>query len=67
MYCLKFQCFERIGKYDLSSTKLMLQCFRKKLKIKQNYRTMSLMLVQILFYLLLLKVYIRNALLEGVL
>ena len=51
--CLKFQCFERIDKQDLNNTKLMLQFCRNRLKIEQNCKALSLMLVQILCYLLL--------------
>ena len=43
----------------------MLQRFRKKLKIKQNYRTMSLMLVQILFLLVVVKSVYKKCIVRG--
>ena len=46
IYCFQFQCFERIGKYDLNNTKLVSQFCRNKLKIEQNCITQSLTLVQ---------------------
>ena len=51
IYFLKFQCFERIDKKDSNNTKLMLQFCRNRLKIEQNCKTLSLMLVQIHYYL----------------